>query len=179
MSNNLNAYKHHPPTHTHTLFCQRGINLTNSQRWEQLALLLLNKEARRHFFIFLKAWQVALGIPYEILCLSGSFVWPDHTHSGEGLSALIFLGWIFLLAAMLGTYAHCNIGYAKSPLLSQRSNTAKYDHARCFFVFFLSLFETDWTVASLELISAPEMQTDRAAVYLMQSQIEITICKRR
>lgn len=37
---------------------------------------------------------------------------------------------------MLGTYAHCNIGYAKSPLLSQRSKTAKYDHARFFVLFF-------------------------------------------
>lgn len=51
---------------------------------------------------------------------------------GEGLSALIFLGWIFLLTGMLGTYGHCNVGYAKS-LLSHRSKTAKYDHARSFF----------------------------------------------
>lgn len=43
---------------------------------------------------------------------------------------------------MLGTYAHCNIEYAKSPLLSQRSKTAEYDHARCFFVFSFSIWDS-------------------------------------
>lgn len=51
---------------------------------------------------------------------------------GEGFSALIFLGWIFLLTAMLGTYARSNIDYAK-PLLSHTSKTAKYNHARSYF----------------------------------------------